>query len=339
MKKILIIALCFLAFTKANSQTITDVEIKSGAAYLRQTNGKIFSIIKPVTAINVEFIYLTDTTITLWGNKTSPDRTFLLNQLSSFKVEGVVKPINSFSFKVEFAAILNSSSSGGGGGSSTLPVGAATSALQQTNIDSLVKVINQLKINNDTAIIANIERRLQTTKLTEANAKLIDVEGELQGIKANQTNNNHKTKIVDASGNVISDFAKDEKLDTIISRLPNSTITLNGATKGFLVRQIQVTPFVGTNIPTVTAYNTNANTVVTTNCTEIVLENMSTTTNATFVYGGQTFTLGFKGNGVTPSFYNFKAPYNESSFKYSPFATLIVNAVGSSVFLTKYFIQ
>jgi hypothetical protein len=95
----------------------------------------------------------------------------------------------------------------------------------------------------------------------------------------------------------------------------------------------------GAVVPTVTAYTTNTNTVVTTNVVQLIIENMSTTTAATFTYGGQIFNLGFKGNGSHPSSYLFNANYDVASQKYSPFAALVVNAGGSSVFVTRNFAQ
>lgn len=142
-----------------------------------------------------------------------------------------------------------------------------------------------------------------------------------------------------SSGGGATAVLQQTQVDTLSSRLTTSTALPTNGVKALNVRQVQTTALVGVNIPTVTLYTTDANTVVTTNVTEIEIENMSLTTNANFTYGGQTFTLGFKGNGITPSFYHFKAPYDASSFKYSPFATLIVNAASSSVLVTKHFIQ
>lgn len=327
MKRILSI-IALVTCLNVNSQSITDVEINNGAAYLRQTNGKIFAILKPVTAINIEFIYLTDTSVTLWGNKPSPERTFLLSQLVSFKVDGVAKAINSFVFKSEFAKILNTTVSTAG-----LSPGAATSVLQEEQIDTAAAtntILRQLiakpvgsdsvfiKRTNDTLSSNNNLARLDAIKQDTANARLLRLES--------------KAGVSD------SIFIKTTN-DTLSSRLTTSIALPTNGVKALNVRQVQTTALVGVNIPTVTAYTTNTNTVVTTNVNEIVIENMSLTTTANFTYGGQTFILGHKGNGITPSFYNIKVPYDASSFKYSPFATLIVNAASSSVFVTKYFIQ
>jgi hypothetical protein len=100
------------------------------------------------------------------------------------------------------------------------------------------------------------------------------------------------------------------------------------------------TAIFGVNTPTVTAITTAGNTITTTNCIKILIENQSTTTNATVTYGGQVFTVGFKGNSAGYSnYYAFDAPYDIASRKYSPFATMVVDANLSNIFLTKIFAQ
>jgi len=117
--------------------------------------------------------------------------------------------------------------------------------------------------------------------------------------------------------------------------------TASTATDKALVIDIRpTTASFGANTPTVTAITTAGNTITTANCIKILIENQSLNTNATVTYGGQVFTVGFKGNSAGYSnYYAFDACYDTASRKYSPFATLVVDAAASNIFLTKIFAQ
>lgn len=96
----------------------------------------------------------------------------------------------------------------------------------------------------------------------------------------------------------------------------------------------------GTTIPTVTAYTTAGNTISTTNCIKVLVENESITTNGTITYGGKIITIGFKGNvSGYSTFYSFDAPYDVASKKYSPFASMVIDALTSNIYVTKIFTQ
>lgn len=128
------------------------------------------------------------------------------------------------------------------------------------------------------------------------------------------------------------------KLDSLEIKTPS--VSAVATDKALVVDQRPTTATFGTNTPTVTAYTTASNTIITTNCITIVLENVSVTTSATFQYGGISFTLGYKNNpNGYPTTYTFTMPYDWPSKKYSPFPTLVLSALGSQVALTKYFVQ
>jgi hypothetical protein len=100
------------------------------------------------------------------------------------------------------------------------------------------------------------------------------------------------------------------------------------------------TALFGSTTPTVTAYNTDANTITTTNCVRIIVENKSTTTDGSISYGGVILPIGKKNNTSGYfTLYTFEAPFDWPSQKYSPLAALIVNAASANIVVTKYFTQ
>lgn len=131
---------------------------------------------------------------------------------------------------------------------------------------------------------------------------------------------------------------KNTKLDSLEIKI--ASVSSVSTDKALVVDQRPTTATFGSTIPTVTAYNSSANTITTTNCITIVIENVSVTKDATIVYGGITFNLGYVGNTARyPTTYTFTMPFDWPSKKYSPFPTLVVNAASSQVAVTKYFIQ
>jgi hypothetical protein len=127
--------------------------------------------------------------------------------------------------------------------------------------------------------------------------------------------------------------------------LNNNPITLASTYAAFTDKAITVTErretaVFGTNTPTVDEITTNGNTITTTNVIFLSIENMSTTTDATFSYGGRSYTLGYKGNPTgIPTYYSFDANYDAASKKYSPLANLVVSGLLSSVYVSKTFAQ
>jgi hypothetical protein len=132
--------------------------------------------------------------------------------------------------------------------------------------------------------------------------------------------------------------------DSIFIKLTTDSIAaVNKTLKdslSLLIKNIGAQVSMGTNAPILLDFNSNSNVVDSVNVMKFIIENMSITTNATFIYGGLTYTLGAKGNSDGyPSFYTMDAIYDEKNRRYSLINTLTVNAAGSQVRVTKVQLQ
>jgi hypothetical protein len=136
------------------------------------------------------------------------------------------------------------------------------------------------------------------------------------------------TAALQTSGNA-SLTSMDSKTPALLAVIPPT------ATNGSPIRLIPVAVQTGASATVTTAYTTSGNVVTVTNVRHMIIENMSATTDATFIHAGQTYTLGSKSSGnVNPSQRVFTAFYDQNTLKYSPMPATTVNAASSNVFVT-----
>ena len=187
----------------------------------------------------------------------------------------------------------------------------ANNTLTRRNLDTLV--------NNNTLTRRNLDTLVNNNTLTRRN--LDTLAATYQSLK---------------TGSALFRITNGTNTATVTA----SAVSASNLDLALVVDQRPITATFGSNTPTVTAYNTDANTISTTNCVRIVIENKSTSTDASISYGGQLIQLGKKGNtSGYNTIYQYDAIYDFASKKYSPFPTVIVNALASTVLVTKYFAQ
>lgn len=192
----------------------------------------------------------------------------------------------------------------------------------KNQVDALKTVTDNIKLKTD-----NLDVAISTIKNPDSTSQRKQTYAQQYG--AYNTNQTQAT----AGFTKITDGTNDATIKA------SSTASVE-TDKALVVDIRPTTALFGSNTPTVTAITTAGNTITTTNCIKILIENQSLTTNATVTYGGQVFTVGFKGNSVGYSnYYAFDACYDTASRKYSPFATLVVDAAASNIFITKIFAQ
>lgn len=172
--------------------------------------------------------------------------------------------------------------------------------------------------------------------LQTVNANILELDTTCQSVNTNSTSVISKLESILTSSQDI--YTRILKLDSLTYK--SSNVSAASTDRALVVEDRPTTATFGSNTPTVTNYSSAGNTISTTNCIIIILENVSATTNATFTYGGVTIYLGYPNSAAKyPTTYTFTMPYDVPSKKYSPFPALVVNALGSSVNVTKYFAQ
>ena len=201
----------------------------------------------------------------------------------------------------------------------------ANNTLTRRNIDSLMnnntltrRTIDSINVNNTLTRRTIDSFATLNTQLRKGNDTLA---ASLQTLK----NGNQLVKISNG---------------TITSAIAASAVSASNLDNALVVDQRPITASFGANTTTVTSYTTDANSITTTGCIKVIVENKSTSTDGTVVYGGVGFNLGKKGNTSGYStVMTFESIYDYASKKYSPFATLVVNALASNIVVTKIFTQ